>query len=186
MAFDALFQRWRLTERERQWVNGLDKFLEEETAYIDIQATKPQTIGYALQDSPTGLAAWIVEKFRTWSDCGGDLEKPFSKDELLTNIMIYWLTGSVTSAARLYYESRKTGNFSSPPIKVPVPAAIAVYPAEILRPPRRWVEYFYNVRRWTEMPAGGHFPALEQPDSLIADIRNFFCKDLHLQDSIRD
>lgn len=122
--------------------------------------------------------------------------------------MIYWLTGSVTSAARLYYESRKTGNFSSPPIKgtgcaltisskqaflivyvrliVPVPAAIAVYPAEILRPPRRWVEYFYNVKRWTEMPAGGHFPALEQPDSLIADIRNFFCKDLHLQDSIRD
>lgn len=182
VAFDVIFQRWRLTAKEREWLNGVDKFLEEETGYIDIQATKPQTIGYALHDSPTGLAAWIIEKFRSWSDCNGDVATRFSKDDLLTNVMIYWLTGTVTSAARLYYESKKSGNFASPPIQVPVPAAIAVYPKEILRPPRRWVEYFYTVKRWTEMPAGGHFPALEEPDSLVADIRAFFCDDLRLHD----
>jgi epoxide hydrolase len=145
----------------------------EETGYLQIQRTKPQTIGYALNDSPVGLAAWIVEKFRTWCDCDGDPEKVFTRDELLTNITLYWMTQTATSSARIYYETAHgdpvVGNR-----RIEVPTACADFPKEIIWSPRRWMEAQYNITRWTEMPRGGHFPALEQPDLLVSDIRAFF------------
>ena len=141
--------------------------------YSEIQGTKPQTVGYALQDSPAGLAAWIVEKFHGWSDHGGDIERSFTKDQLLTNVTLYWVTGTATSSARIYYESRHT-----PPTRpvgyVAVPTAGAIFPEEISFTPRRWAEANYNIVRWTRMPAGGHFAALEQPELLVDDIRAFF------------
>ena len=147
-------------------------FFETERGYFLEQSTKPQTVGYALDDSPVGLAAWIVEKFRSWCDCDGDVDKKFSKDDLLTNIMLYWVTQSGASSARIYFENLRAGG--GPPRRVEVPTACAVFPKEIAIPPRRWAEAQYNVTRWTEMPRGGHFAALEQPDLLVDDIRAFF------------
>ena len=146
-------------------------YMENERAYQQIQATKPQTLGFALEDSPAGLAAWIVEKFRTWCDCDGNVESKFTKDELLTNIMVYWVTQTATSSARIYYENRvATPN----PGRVSVPTACALFPKELVVPPRKWVEARYNLVKWTEMPRGGHFAALEQPDLLVTDVRDFF------------
>ena len=153
--------------RERQ------QFMSTERGYSSIQGTKPQTLGYGLNDSPAGLAAWIVEKFRTWCDCGGDIESIFTKDELLTNVMIYWVTGTITSSTRLYYESRNTRP-SRPMGYIDVPTGAALFPKEITLPPRRWAETRYNIVHWTEMPRGGHFAALEQPDLLVEDMRTFF------------
>jgi len=121
-----------------------------------------------------GLAAWIVEKFRTWSDCGGDVERRFTKDELLTNVMIYWVTGSINASFWPYY-----ARYHAPwPIgdgqRIEVPTAYAAFPKEIVRPPRSWAERMYNIRRWTVMPAGGHFAALEEPEALAGDVRAFF------------
>jgi epoxide hydrolase len=146
-------------------------FFDTERGYFMEQSTKPQTIGYALDDSPAGLAAWIVEKFRSWSDVDGDVEKKFTKDELLTNIMLYWVTQSGASSARIYYENQRA---KPPQGRVQVPTACAVFPKEISIPPRRWVEAQYNVTRWTEMPRGGHFAAMEEPELLVDDIRAFF------------
>jgi pimeloyl-ACP methyl ester carboxylesterase len=146
-------------------------FMENERGYSQIQATKPQTLGYALNDSPAGLAAWIVEKFRAWCDCDGNVEKKFTKDELLTNITIYWTTETATSSARIYYENRVAGGTQG---RVAVPTACALFPKEITLPPRRWVEARYNLTRWTEMPRGGHFAALEEPELLVEDVREFF------------
>ena len=141
--------------------------------YSEIQGTKPQTVGYALNDSPAGLAAWIVEKFHGGSDHGGDIERSFTRDQLLTNITLYWVTGTATSSARIYYESRHT-----PPTRpvgyVVVPTAGAIFPEEISFTPRKWAEANYNIVRWTRMPAGGHFAALEQPELLVDDVRAFF------------
>ena len=144
---------------------------ETERGYFLEQSTKPQTIGYALDDSPAGLAAWIVEKFRSWSDSNGDVEKSFSRDDLLTNITLYWVTQTATSSARIYYENQRA---QASLRRVEVPTACAVFPKEISIPPRRWAEAQYNVTRWTEMPKGGHFAALEQPQLLADDIRAFF------------
>lgn len=144
----------------------------EENAYGNIQGTKPQTIGAALNDSPVGLAAWIVEKFRSWCDCDGNPEKKFTKDELLTNITVYWITESATSAARLYYESRHAGPPDTRPIEVPT--ACAIFPREISYAPRAWLQPRMNIVRWTEMPRGGHFAALEEPELLVEDVRAFF------------
>jgi len=149
------------------------QFMSTERGYSGIQGTKPQTLGYGLNDSPAGLAAWIVEKFRTWCDCGGDIESIFTKDELLTNVMIYWVTGTITSSTRLYYESRNTTP-SRPMGYIEVPTGAALFPTEITIPPRRWAETRYNITHWTEMPRGGHFAALEQPDLLVEDVRTFF------------
>jgi len=146
-------------------------FGDTERGYFLIQSTKPQTIGYSLDDSPAGLAAWVVEKFRTWCDCGGDVEKKFSKDDLLTNIMLYWVTQSGASSARIYYENQRAAN---QPRRVEVPTGCAVFPKEINIPPRRWVEQQHNLTRWTEMPRGGHFAAMEEPELLVDDIRAFF------------
>ena len=146
-------------------------FMENERGYSAIQGTKPQTLGYALNDSPAGLAAWIVEKFRTWCDCDGDVEKKFSKDDLLTNITIYWATETATSSARIYYENRVAGAQQG---RVTVPTACALFPKEITVPPRRWIEARYNLTQWTVMPRGGHFAALEEPELLVEDVRKFF------------
>ena len=144
-----------------------------ESGYSQIQGTKPQTLGYGLNDSPAGQAAWIVEKFRAWCDCDGDPESIFTRDELLTNIMIYWVTQTATSSARLYYESRNAPT-SRPMGRVDVPTGAAIFPYELFISPRAWAEAQYNITHWTEMPRGGHFAALEQPELLVEDLRAFF------------
>ena len=144
-----------------------------ESGYSQIQGTKPQTLGYGLNDSPAGQAAWIVEKFRAWCDCDGDVESIFTRDELLTNIMIYWVTQTATSSARLYYESRNAPT-SRPMGRIEVPTGAAIFPYELFISPRAWAEAQYNITHWTEMPRGGHFAALEQPELLVEDLRAFF------------
>jgi pimeloyl-ACP methyl ester carboxylesterase len=144
----------------------------EEQGYSGIQGTKPQTLGYALNDSPAGLAAWIVEKFRSWCDCDGNVEKKFTKDELLTNITLYWVTQTATSSARLYYESRHGGQPDDR--RIEVPTGCAIFPRELTYAPRVWLEPRMNLVRWTEMPHGGHFAALEEPELLVEDVRAFF------------
>ena len=163
-----------LTQEELIPLMEAQQFLKEETGYQRIQGTKPQTLSYALNDSPTGLAAWIVEKFRTWSDCGGEVERRFSKDELLTNVMLYWVPEAANSSCRLYCETMRAAKFPPTDFRVEVPTGCAIFPRELIRPPRAWVERLYNVARWTPMPAGGHFAAMEEPQLLVDDIRAFF------------
>ncbi|HYL57765.1 MAG TPA: epoxide hydrolase [Candidatus Acidoferrales bacterium] len=163
-----------LTPEEKVFLASMEKFRTHETGYQWIQGTKPQTLAYGLNDSPAGLCAWIVEKFRTWSDCHGDVEKSFTRDELLTNVMIYWITQSINSSTRLYYEARHHPWRLKPGTRIEAPTALALFPAELARPPRHWAERAYNVTRWTEMPKGGHFAAMEEPALLAADIREFF------------
>jgi len=162
-----------LTDAEKARVKMRDAFQAEETGYQQIQGTKPQTIGIALNDSPAGLAAWIVEKFRTWCDCDGNPEKIFTKDELLTNITLYWVTQTAASSARIYYETRHL-TVAQAPGRIDVPTACADFPKEVIWAPRRWLEPRYNITRWTVMPRGGHFAAMEQPALLVDDIRAFF------------
>ena len=127
-----------------------------------------------MTDSPVGLAAWIVEKFRTWSDCGGDVERRFTKDELLTNITLYWVTGSISSSFLFYYESQHDPEPRAPG-RVAVPVGVALFPKENpVTGPRAWAEATYHIVRWTEMPRGGHFPAAEEPELLAAELRAFF------------
>ncbi len=144
-----------------------------ESAYSQIQGTKPQTLGYALNDSPAGQAAWIVEKFRAWCDCNGDPESVFTRDEILTNITIYWVTQTATSSARLYYESSRAPT-SRPMGRIDVPTGAAIFPYELFITPRRWAEASFNITHWTEMPRGGHFAAMEQPELFVEDLRTFF------------
>jgi microsomal epoxide hydrolase len=145
----------------------------EGSAYQEIQGTKPQTLGWGLNDSPAGLASWIVEKFHGWSDHPGDVERAFTRDELLTNITLYWVTETITSSTRIYYESRHAPT-TRPVAYVEVPTAGAIFPKEIYFTPRAWAEARYNIVRWTEMPRGGHFAALEEPELLVDDIRAFY------------
>lgn len=161
-----------LTDGERERLKVRQVFQAEETGYQQIQGTKPQTLGVALNDSPVGLAAWIVEKFRTWCDCNGNPETVFTKDELLTNITLYWVTQTAASSARIYYESRHAA--PAAPRRIEVPTACADFPKEIIWSPRRWLEPRFNITRWTEMPRGGHFAAFEQPQLLVDDVRAFF------------
>ena len=147
------------------------RWVHDESAYSILQGTKPQTLGYALNDSPVGLAGWIVEKWRAWSDCDGDVERSYTKDELLTNVMIYWATQTINSSVRLYRENR--GEFGRTG-RIETPTAVAMFPKEISHPPRSLVERGYNVQRWTEMPRGGHFAAMEEPGLLVEDVRAFF------------
>ena len=142
---------------------------EGETGYQAIQSTKPQTLAYGLTDSPVGLAAWIVEKFRTWSD--GDVESSFTRDRLLDNVSVYWLTGTINASMRLYYETEFA---EAVPDSVDVPTGHARYPVEVLRTPRAWAEAVYDIDHWTEMPEGGHFAAMEVPDLFVDDVRTFF------------
>jgi pimeloyl-ACP methyl ester carboxylesterase len=161
-----------LTETEQADLAELAAFRKEGSAYSLLQGTKPQTLGVGLNDSPAGLLAWIVEKFQAWSDCDGDPENAFTKDQLLTNVMLYWVTGTITSSTRLYWERQHSGERGQPDVSVPT--GVARYPKEILKFPRSWVERHYNVTRWEVMPRGGHFAAMEQPDLFADDVRSFF------------
>ena len=146
---------------------------DEERGYSHMHGTKPQTLGYSLNDSPVGLAAWIVEKYRSWCDCDGNPETRFSKDELLTTLMIYWVTETATSAARYYYEGRHGGS-TPEPARIEVPTACTAFPGEFRFTPRRWLEARYNLVRFTMMPSGGHFAAAEEPELFVDDLRAFF------------
>ena len=163
-----------LNQRERDMLQQRADWQAAEGGYSHIQGTKPQTLSYGLNDSPAGLCAWIVEKFRTWSDCNGDVESSYTKDELLNTVMIYWVTQTINSSTRLYYENQRTPwNFGKDD-RIGVPCGVALFPGDLSSPPREWAERSYNVQRWTEMPRGGHFAALEEPDLLVEDVRAFF------------
>jgi pimeloyl-ACP methyl ester carboxylesterase len=163
-----------LSPAESEWLAARTRWVEREGGYSHIQATKPQTLAYSLTDSPAGLAAWLLEKFFAWGDGSGELAQKFDLDELLTNVAIYWFSGNVASTLRMYQENARqplrfgTGERISPPL------SYARFPKEIINPPREWVERVFNVARWTEMPVGGHFAALEQPRALASDIHEAF------------
>lgn len=160
-ATDEEERAWAAVEQHRRWGTG----------YSEQQSTRPQTLGYGLVDSPVGQLAWIVEKFWAWMDCDGHPENAVTRDELLDNVMLYWVTGSAASSARLYWESFKSFAESG---RVELPTGVAAFPKEILPAPRRWCENAYNVTHWTTMPRGGHFAAFEQPALFVDDLRAFF------------
>ena len=163
-----------LSDAEKQYLREIEQWERDEGAYGHIQGTKPQTLAYGLNDSPAGLAAWIVEKWRSWSDCGGDIESVYTKDKILTNITLYWVTETINASTRIYYETRKDRWRLSQGEGIGVPTAVAVFPEELDRPVKEWAERTYNVQRWTEFPKGGHFAAMEEPQALAADMREFF------------
>jgi epoxide hydrolase len=162
---------------EARALQGSKYFNDWDSGYTEEQSTRPQTLGYALTDSPAGQAAWILEKFWAWSDCGGQLENILSRDELLDHVMMYWVTASAASSARLYWESYTETLRSErrPSRPLTIPTGVAVFPKEIVAPVRRWMEeQFTDIRHWTEMPKGGHFAALEQPELFVRDVRTYF------------
>ncbi|MBD2756656.1 epoxide hydrolase family protein [Spirosoma validum] len=161
-----------LSDAEKQYMEQMQQMGMQEGAYAMVQGTKPQSLAYGLNDSPVGLAAWIIEKFRTWSDCNGDLESVYTKDELLTNIMLYWVTDSIGSAIRGYYEETHTPSYQ-PGGRVEVPVGMAIFPKDN-PPPREFAERSLNIQRWSKMPHGGHFAALEEPETLADELRDFF------------
>lgn len=161
-----------LTDADRAALNQGRMFGRDNAAYIALQSTRPQTPAYGLSDSPSGLAAWISEKYREWTDCGGNLDNAISRDDLLTIITIYWVTNTIGPSMRLYREHGRRPWTQD----IPVPAACAVFPAEVSPPVRVWVEQFLDIRQWTTMPRGGHFAALEQPELLAADVEQFFAR----------
>ncbi len=163
-----------ITEQEQRWVAELAQFQAQETGYQQIQGTKPQTLGYGLTDSPAGLCAWIVEKFRSWTDCGGDVESLFTKDELLANVTLYWVTATINSSIRLYYETMKSGRIGVTQGRIEVPTGIAIFPKELYKPPRAWAEKAYRVAQFSVLERGGHFAAMEQPAALVEDVRKLF------------
>ncbi|MEE9436125.1 MAG: epoxide hydrolase family protein [Candidatus Adiutricales bacterium] len=156
------------------------KFIQEATSFQDgigyqwIQGTKPQTLAFGLNDSPAGLAAWITEKFHAWTDCDGNIENSVSKDDLLSNIMIYWVTQTINSSFWPYYQMRHEPLRLKAGEKITVPTAFAAFPGEIFTPPEEWVARAYNLKRYTTMDHGGHFAALEEPEMLVEDMREFF------------
>ncbi len=163
------------TPEEQRYFDELALWLREETGYQWIQGTRPQTLAFALTDSPAGLAAWIVEKFRAWSDCGGDVESVFSRDRLLANIAFYWFTGAIGSSFWPYY-ARTHRPWPTPEgATIDVPTGYAAFPREIVRPPRSVAERMYtDIRRWSVMERGGHFAAMEQPEALAREVQAFF------------
>ena len=162
------------TADEQAYLAHVAAWSATEGAYAAIQGTKPQTLAFSLMDSPIGLAAWIVQKFRAWSDCDGDVENAISLDALLTDISIYWFNRNINGALRLYKENRLNPFHLGPGERVHVPLGVAMFPKELPMPPRSWVERSFTVERWTNMPRGAHFAAMEQPELLAEDIRSFF------------
>ncbi len=165
------------TPEEQDAVTRLRYFMDWGTAYNRQHSTRPQTLGYGLTDSPAGQAAWILEKFREWTDCDGHPENALSRDELLDNVMLYWLSAGATSSARLYWETFRpiAGGSAAKPAPVTVPTGVAKFPAEIVPPVRAWCEPFFDdIRHWSVMPRGGHFAAFEQPELFVDDVRAFF------------
>jgi pimeloyl-ACP methyl ester carboxylesterase len=183
-----------LSDAECAFIEKSAKGRELEYGYLEIQSTKPQTLGFGLNDSPVGLAAWIVEKWQSWGDTAGDVDRRFGRDLLLTNIMIYWTTQTITSSMRDYFDNRpyfkgQAGITPGPKDFVSVPTGFSCWPhglgvspsqhdLEIL-PPREWVERLYNLVYWSQMPAGGHFAAIEEPQRYAADLVAFFAKLAH-------
>lgn len=162
-----------LSATEKAWIVKNKAWQEKEAGYQKIQGTKPETLAFGLNDSPVGLLGWIIEKFHAWSDNDGNIEHTFTKDDLLTNVMIYWVTQSIGSSIRLYYEA-----MHNPALELPthtnVPTGFAIFPKDITPAPQEFAERFFNVQRWQEMPRGGHFAALEEPGLLVAELREFF------------
>ena len=173
-----------ITTNEKKWEQRFAKEQIMQEGYRTQQATKPQSLSYAMIDSPVGTAAWILEKFYSWSDLKkGNIENVYSKNLLLTNIMIYILTKTFNSAAWIYFGRREEGGRPFPKNfkKIRIPTGIAEFPKEMLSwPPKSYVKRIFNVKRWTKMKKGGHFAALEEPDLLVNDIRSFFNKDLNI------
>ena len=167
-----------LTSRERAALASLEHAAEWDSGYSQEHATRPQTIGYALVDSPAALCAWIVEKFQAWTDCDGHPENALGRDQLLDNLMLYWLPGTGASSARLYWESIRQVNAwisGGSHDTVAVPTGCSIFPRELQRPSRRWAEKrFLDIRYWNEPARGGHFPAFEQPASFVDEVRSFF------------
>jgi len=166
-----------LSPAEQAYLKQRDQWDQTERGYSAIQSTKPQTLGYALNDSPAGLAAWILEKWWAWSDSGGDLDSRFARDFLLTTVTLYWATETITTSMRDYFDNRWHGIALGPDDFIRVPTAIANFVKCFIDegdPPREWAERLYNVRRWTPMPRGGHFGAAEEPERLARDIAAFF------------
>jgi epoxide hydrolase len=159
------------TSEEQAAIASMEHYQKWDSGYSKQQSTRPQTLGYGLVDSPVGQLAWIVEKFWSWMDCNGHPENVLTKDELLDNVMMYWLTASAASSARMYWESF---DFFGSSGRVELPTGIAAFPKEIFRAPRHWCETPYNVTHWTTMPRGGHFAAFEQPELFVDDVRAFF------------
>ena len=162
-----------LTAEERDWLAGAAAWGATEGAYAAMHRTKPQTAAFGLTDSPAGLAAWIVEKLQSWSDCRGDVESRFTEDEILTNVTIYWLTATIGSSMRMY-----RANAAIPPAqlarRVEVPSGFAIFQGDVVRPPRAWLERTANVVRVTEPARGGHFAAFEEPELYAQELREFF------------
>jgi pimeloyl-ACP methyl ester carboxylesterase len=163
-----------LTDEEQADLADMAQFMRQEAAYANEQGTKPQTLGVGLNDSPAGLLAWIVEKFRAWSDCDGHPENSFSRDQLLTNVMLYWMTQTATSSVQLYWETNQSGVLTERLPFIEVPTGVGRYPREVLRWPRSWVEKQYNVTHWASMARGGHFAAMEQPELFADDLQAFY------------
>lgn len=180
--FWHLFQKPAdLTHDERRYVEATTKWQQQDGAYALIQGTRPYTLARGLNDSPVGLASWIVDKFHEWSDCAGNVENAFTKDELLATVTLYWVTETIGSSFLPYADFVNAGAarwmveaFRQWIGSTDVPAAFAMFPKDISHPPREWAARFFNVQRWTEMPRGGHFAALEEPQRLVDDIRDFF------------
>ena len=156
-----------LTEPEREYLQAGQQWARSEGAYAMMQSTRPVTAAYGLTDSPAGLAAWIVEKLRAWSDCDGDLERRFTAEEVLTHVMIYWVTGTIGSSFTVYAEDDPQAGGG----RVDVPTGVAIFPRDIVPAPRAFGERFFDVRRWTDMPRGGHFAAWEEPRLFADDLR---------------
>ncbi len=172
VAFPPADRRTDLDADEQRMLAEVAEWDETEGAYGHQQSTRPMTLAPALSDSPVGLLAWMVEKYRAWSDCAGDVFTRFSADDILTQVSLYWFTNTIATSFRPYFEYRLTG---APPVgPVTVPTAVAVFPHDLSRPPRHWAERSYAVSRFTEMPRGGHFAAHEEPDLLADDLRAFF------------
>jgi epoxide hydrolase len=161
------------TTQEQDALEAFAHYQQWDSGYSTQQRTRPQTLGYGLVDSPTGQLAWIVEKFWSWMDCDGDPQNVVTRDEMLDNVMMYWIAAAGASSARLYWESF-AGTFGPEADPVTVPTGIAAFPKEIIRAPRSWCESSYNITHWTTMPRGGHFAAFEQPELFVDDLRTFF------------
>ena len=163
-----------LSTEEQDFLNRSVQFAATEGAYAALHSTKPQTLAFALADSPAGLAAWIVEKFHAWVDHPNDLEQIVPFDTLLCDIALYWFSASIQATLRLYKENRQNPLIFEPNERVNTPVGVAVFPKELPMPPRSWVERVFDVHRWEHMARGGHFAALEQPEILAEEIRGFF------------
>jgi len=162
-----------ITPEEQCYLDEMKYYQQWDSGYNKQQATRPQTIGYSLVDSPVGLLAWILEKFRAWTDCNGHPENALSRDEMLDNIMVYWLNAAGASSARLYWESQSLGPI--PSYEIHKPTGISMFPKEIIRSSKRWAENtFKNIHYWNELDKGGHFPAFEQPELFVTEVRCSF------------